>query len=239
MRKTIFLGTGALMAVCLTGLSRADDFSGEKPAVQTADRLEWAWDGGDRLGVAVPGTVHYQAGGSPRIIVRGPADLLSRVRYDHGELRMENDFFRGFSDGKLDVTVTGTPLTQVSVAGSADVELGELHQNRLALSIAGSGKVAASGQADDLSLHIAGSGRGDLARLSAKSFEAHISGSGKADAGGADQGSVSISGSGEVHFAAAMPKDMNTSITGSGSVSDAEGRTIGRKTRLHRDDRTR
>ena len=90
MHKTIFLGASALMAICVVGASRADDFTGEKPAVQTADRLEWAWDGGDRLAVAVPGTVHYQASGSPRVIVRGPADLLSRVRYDHGELGLED-----------------------------------------------------------------------------------------------------------------------------------------------------
>jgi hypothetical protein len=240
MHKTIFLGASALMAVCVVGASRADDFTGEKPAVQTADRLEWAWDGGDRLAVAVPGTVHYQASGSPRVIVRGPADLLSRVRYDHGELRMENDFFRSFSDEKLDVTVSGTPLRRVGVAGSADVELGELHQDRLVLSIAGSGKLAASGQADDLSLHIAGSGHGDLAKLSSKNFAAHIAGSGKVDAGGAEQGSVSIAGSGEVQFATAMPKDMNVHVTGSGIVRDANGQVIGRnEARLHRDERTR
>ena len=135
-------------------------------------------------------------------------------------------------------------LHKVGVAGSADVELGELHQDRLVLSIAGSGKVAASGQTDDLSLHIAGSGHGDLAKLSSKNFDAHIAGSGKVDAGGAEQGSVSIAGSGEVQFATAMPKDMNVHVTGSGTVRDANGQVIGRNEARRarnrdRDDRTR
>src|SRR5580700_4555648 len=94
MFKSVLL---ALTILPLAGAALADDFTGdfrgEKPAVQTADRLEWAWDGGDRVGVALPATVHYQAGGSPRVIVRGPADLLKRVRYDHGDLGLERTLF--------------------------------------------------------------------------------------------------------------------------------------------------
>jgi hypothetical protein len=224
MFKSVLL---ALTILPLAGAALADDFTGEKPAVQTADRLEWAWDGGDRLEVAVPGTVHYQAGGAPRVIVRGPADLLKRVRYDHGDLGLERSLFDWNNNGeKLDVTVTGTPLTRVGVAGSADVELGDLHQDHLMLSIAGSGRVAASGRADDLSVHIAGSGRGKLAKLASKSFSAHIAGSGTVDSGSADSANISIAGSGEVHFAGAMPKDITNSVMGSGTITDGEGRVI-------------
>jgi hypothetical protein len=241
MRKTIFLGTSAVMAICVIGASRADDFSGEKPAVQTADRVEWAWDGGDRAGIAVPATVHYQAGGQPRVIVRGPADLLKRVRYDHGELGLERTLFDwNTGDEKLDVTLTGMTLHKVGLAGRVDLDMGEIHQDRLDLSIAGRGTVAASGSADDLSVRISGSGDYQLGKLAAKSLEVRIAGSGQVAAASADHARVSISGSGDVHFASAMPKDISTSITGSGSVSDAEGRVIGRnEAQRHRDERTR
>ena len=49
---------------CLTGAAVAKDFdhdfAGEKPAVQTADRLEWAWDGDDHFSVGGRAIVHYQ-----------------------------------------------------------------------------------------------------------------------------------------------------------------------------------
>jgi hypothetical protein len=241
MRRNILLGASALIAVGLTGASLADEFAGEKPAAQTADRLEWAWDGGDRIGIALPATVHYQAGGNPRVVVRGPADLLARVRYDHGDLGLERSLFDWSSDGeKLDVTLTGMTLHKVGLAGRVDMTMGEIHQDRLDISIAGRGTVEASGGADELSLKIAGSGDYQLGKLAAKSLEVRIAGSGQVAAASADRARVSITGSGDVHFASAMPKDISTDITGSGSVSDANGQVIGRnEARLHRDDGTR
>jgi hypothetical protein len=240
MFKSVLLASTILP---LAGAALADDFAGEKPAVQTAGRLEWAWDGGYRVGIALPATVHYQAGGSPRVIVRGPADLLKRVRYDHGDLGLERTLFDWNSgDEKLDVTLTGMTLRQVGMAGRVDLEMGEIHQDRIGFAIVGRGSVEASGSADDLSLKIAGSGDYKLGKLAAKSLEVKITGSGQVDAGAADHAKVAITGSGDVHFAAAMPKDISTSITGSGTVSDAEGRVIGRnearRTR-DREERTR
>jgi hypothetical protein len=241
MLKSIFLGVSLLTGVCVAK-ALADDITGEPPAIKTTDRLEWAWDGGDRVGIALPATVHYQAGGQPRVIVRGPADLLTRVRYDHGELGLERSLFDWNSGGeKLDVTLTGMTLRKVGLAGKVDMTMGEIHQDRLDLSIAGRGTVEASGSADDLSLRIAGSGDYQLGKLAAKSLAVRIAGSGQVAAAGADHARVSISGSGDVHFAAAMPGDIRTSITGSGSVSDAQGRVIGRNEARgrQRDERTR
>lgn len=226
MRKSIFFT--ALMLAGISGLALADDLEGETPAVKTADRLEWAWDGGDRLSVAVPGTVHYQQSGTPRVIVRGPSDLLARVRFDHGQLGLERSVFGWDSNGeKLDVTITGTLLHRIGVAGSGDVELGELKQDRLTLAIAGSGSISASGKVDDLSLHVAGSGDGHLEKLTSNNLDVRIAGSGKLDAGAAQHADVAISGSGQLHFGAAMPEDINVHVSGSGAVTDANGRLIG------------
>jgi hypothetical protein len=231
MRKSVFFTALLLTGAVTIGNALSQEvFEGEKPAVQTADRLEWAWDGGDRFGIGGSAVVHYQPGGQPRIIVRGPADLLSRVRFYHGELRMVDSLF-GFhwDDEKLDVTLTGMTLHRVGVAGSGAIHMGEIHQDRLALSIAGSGSFDASGKVDDLSLHIAGSGRGDLAKLATTSLSANIAGSGKIDAGTADKADISIAGSGEIHFTGPMPKQLSTNIMGSGEVSDSEGRVITRR----------
>lgn len=260
MHKFILISLLCSAAFFTLARASADIFEGEKPAVQTADRLEWDWDGGDRLSVALPGTVHYSQSGAARVIVRGPADLLKRVRYDHGRLGLESSFFGWDSGGeKLDVTVSGTTLHDVGVAGSGDVQMGELHQDRLKLSIAGSGSFQASGKVDELSLHIAGSGNGHLEKMASSKLEASISGSGNLDTGASqdldasisgsgdlntgatDHARISISGSGRVHFAAGMPDDISTHISGSGTVTDSQGRLIGGRYEAHRqrDERVR
>jgi hypothetical protein len=235
MRNSIFLAATGLSALFIIPApiptAKADDFfDGEKPAVQTADRLEWAWDGGDRVGIAVPATVHYQAGGTPRVIVKGPADLLARVRFDHGELGLARSPFDWNWDGeKLDVTLTGMTLRRVGLAGRVDMDMGQIRQDKLAVSVAGRGTVTAEGHADDLAIKIAGSGEYHLGKLTAGTMRVSIAGSGQIEAGSADHADVNITGSGDVHFASTMPKDIQTSIMGSGTVSDAEGHTIGRR----------
>jgi hypothetical protein len=223
------------LALAFSTASMGDDFSGEKPAVKTADRLEWAWDGGDRVAIGVPASVHYQAGGSPRVIVTGPADLLDRVRFYDGELELHQDLFGdgGGHGERLDVTLTGMTLHRVSLAGSADMDMGVIHQDALRLSIAGSGRFTASGNADDLSLNIAGSGSAQLDKLETHSMRVDIAGSGRVDAGSPQSARASIMGSGRLTFAA-MPKDLTSHVAGSGRISDASGLVIDHDSERHR-----
>ena len=234
MRKSLFLAAGILVSVSAGSVALGDDFEGNAPAVKTADRVEWAWDGGDKAEIAVPATVHYQASGTPRVIVRGPADLIDRVRFQDGELKMQWKLFGDNENNgeRLDVTITGVELRQVGLAGRVDMDMGEIHQDELQLSIAGSGRFDASGSADNLSLHVAGSGDYRLGKLAARSVRVDIAGSGHVDTTSPQSARVSIVGSGEVHFVA-MPADISTNIIGSGRISDASGRVIDR----HDDDR--
>lgn len=245
MKKLILL---AATSVLLTALPAwADDFTPEKPAVKNNDRVEWSWDGGERARIGVPATVRYQPGGAPRVIVTGPADILAHVEFDHGELRLDDAWrhaFSGHSNQRLDVTLSGMTLKDVSVAGSGDIHMGDIHQDRLRLAIAGSGSFDASGKVDTLDLHIAGSGRGHLEKLDSVSLNAHIAGSGRMDVGKAEHASFDIAGSGDVHFQDAMPNDMSTHIAGSGRITDGTGRVIDGRWRSEarerrRDDRER
>ena len=230
MRKSLFLIAG--LGLCLIGPALADDFfEGRTPAVKTADLVEWAWDGGDKAEIAVPSIVHYQAGGTPRVVVRGPADLIDRVRFQDGELKMQ---YRLFGDNnynnkseRLDITITGVKLRNVGLAGKVDMDMGEIHQDALRLSIAGSGSFNASGSADDLDLHVAGSGDYHLGKLAAHSMRVDIAGSGHVDAASPSSARINIVGSGQVSFVA-MPKDISTNIIGSGRISDANGHVIDR-----------
>lgn len=241
MRKLILLSATLLSGLGAAAL--ADDFAGEKPAVQTADRLEWVWDGDDHFSVGGPATVHYQAGGAPRIVIKAPADLLARVRYDHGRVELENGFFdHGFGGERMDITLTGMTLRDIHLAGSGDMQMGDIHQDRLALSLAGSGSVEAGGRAEQLALHIAGSGKAHLDKLTSGELQAHIAGSGDADVGKADRAEISIAGSGRVHFESAAPQDISSRVAGSGLITDSNGLVIGAQryvSRARREERVR
>lgn len=222
----------AMAAVTTAGMSR--DFAGRAPTTQGRNQLEWSWDGGDRARIAVPGTVHYQPGGSPKVIVRGPADLLDRVRFQDGELRLDRDWFDSWNNNEdLDVTLVGMTLHDIGLSGSAHMDMGQIRQNDLKVSISGSGRFNASGSADELSVHVSGSGRCDLGALTAHSIEVHISGSGSVEAASPESADVSISGSGQLRFAA-MPKDISSHISGSGRISDASGQVITRRSHRER-----
>ena len=229
MRKTLFLAAGFLITASAVCVALGDDFDGEAPAVKTATQVEWAWDGGDRAEIAVPATVHYQAGGTPRVIVRGPADLLDRVRYQNGALKMKDRLFGNTENHgeTLDVTLTGMKLEKVELAGRVDMDMGEIHQDQLQLSIAGRGRFNVSGSADNLTLHVAGSGDYELDKLAARTMQVGIAGSGHVDSASPQSARISIVGSGEVHFVT-MPKDISTNIIGSGRISDADGHVITR-----------
>ena len=58
------LGLAMLPVSAATSWDRA---SYREPAVTQPGRIEWAWDGGKRLGVGVPATVHYSEQGAPRV----------------------------------------------------------------------------------------------------------------------------------------------------------------------------
>lgn len=227
MRKSLFLAIALLAGASAAAFG--DDFEGRAPALRSATQVEWNWDGGSYAAIAVPATVHYQASGSPRIIVKGPADLVERVRFQDGELRLKERLFNNWNWNKnserLDVTLIGMTLTKIGLAGKVDMDMGEIHQSELALSIAGSGSFQAHGNADALVLRVAGSGDYHLDKLAARDVQVQIAGSGRIEAASPQSARVKIVGSGQVHFVA-MPKDINTNIIGSGKISDASGQVI-------------
>ena len=229
MRKTLILASSLLICASAACAALGDEFDGVAPALKTADRVEWAWDGGDRAEIAVPATVHYQAGGTPRVIVAGRRIFWTGCVFQDGELKLKENLF-GDNDThgeKLDVTLTGMKLQKVELAGRVDMDMGEIHQDQLQLSIAGRGSLNASGNADDLTVHIAGSGDYQLGKLAARSIRVDIAGSGQVEAASPATARINIVGSGQVRFAA-MPKDISTNIIGSGRISDADGHVIDR-----------
>lgn len=220
MASTVFAKAG--LAFCLLALiapaqARSwEDFTPREPTLKQSGHWEWAWDGSDGLGISLVGAkVRYVPTLPARIVITGPDEALERVRVGQGQVRW-CDNCRAIKG--LEVIVSGVTLHNVALAGAdIDIQLGRLDQDRLSLSLSGTGEIAAAGRVDRLDASIAGAGDIHMGDASVKRANIHIAGSGDVTVNPHDEANVSVAGSGRVRMTA-MPAKLNQSITGSGGV---------------------
>lgn len=111
---------------------------------------------------------------------------------------------------------TLAPDTEVTIAGSGDVETLNVAGKSLKVTIAGSGDYRAAGSVDKLDLTIAGSGRAEMDALKAGSADISLVGSGSSSFASDGPVKADIIGSGKVKVRGKA--QCTVSKTGSGSV---------------------
>ena len=178
--------------------------------------VDLEWGGSDAVKVNIPARVHYQPGPKAQANVSGDAELVRHVRMRDGTLESDtrDDCFPA---GALVVQLTGPAVTAWTLNGSAELDLSDIKQDVLRLTMHGSGKVTASGEVHELSLDAAGSGRAELGRLVTQQTNAQIRGSWEVVLADTKQevlritmhGSGGVTASGEAH-------DVSLDVTGSG-----------------------
>lgn len=193
-----------------------DDFASRDPSLKQPGHWEWAWDGGDSLGVSLVGAkVRYVPALPARIVITGPDEALERVRVGQGQIRWCDDCraIRG-----LEVTVSGVTLHNVALSGAdIDIQLGQLNQDRLNLSLSGTGQIGAGGRVDRVDASIAGAGDIQMGGATVQRANIHIAGSGDVTVNPREEANISVAGSGKVRMTA-TPTRLNQSITGSGGA---------------------
>jgi len=149
--------------------------SGERRTVD----LEWL--GSDVVKIKIPAQVHYQPGPKPQASVSGDPDLVSHVRLRDGSLEWDTVEWDALVDcfpaGDLVVQLAGPAVTAWILNGSGELDLSDIKQDVLRITMHGSGVVTASGEVHETSVDAAGSGRADLGRLVAQKTSADIHGS--------------------------------------------------------------
>jgi hypothetical protein len=201
-----------------------DRASYRDPAVTQPGRMEWAWDGGKRLAIGLPGTVHYSEGGAPRVVITGPDEMLRHVRFGDGNIGLDDDdsfWSHSWNDQRVDITVSGVALDQFIVSGSGKMLLGKISRNNLSINVSGSGAVEADALVKgDAELKVSGSGHINFGTLQASNLTARISGSGTIDGRGrADTLDLNMSGSGR--FADIASNRATVTMSGSGRATIA------------------
>ena len=175
----------------------------------------WAWNGGDTIDIALPGTVHFHAGHGTEVIARGSPDMLSAIDVRRGKIVFRCRHWGRASD--LDITLPGQGLRRFDIVGAGQLAMDGLAQHDLELRIAGAGSIEAAGSVDHLIVKVMGSGNARLGNLATKRLTAEISGSGNVEAAPTEVADVRIAGSGDLHLRT-HPTTLRSRVAGSGRI---------------------
>jgi hypothetical protein len=174
------------------------------------------WDGSDHASISIPGRATYTPGNDDQLHVSGNPVLVPHIRVRDG--RVELDCRMGFNGAHdLAVTLPGREFKKFSIAGSGNLVLNSLNQDRIKLTIAGSGSIKADGKVENADLNIAGSGDINIGQVNADVVKVHIAGSGNTDIAPTEEADIHIAGSGDVNLHT-NPKKLETHIAGSGRI---------------------
>lgn len=222
MNKSLAIGAIAVAAAA-AGCSSTGGSDDMGPAVSRNYQV----GGFERIEVAGPYDVTVTTGSAPSVRANGGEKAIEHliVEVENGTLRIHPLKRKGFNFGfsrrsgpvQLVVTVPALTAAQIAgsgeisvdkitgdtfdagVAGSGDLDLGQVRVKKLKMAISGSGAIRTSdGQADVADYEIAGSGDIDAGGLVTKVAGVSIAGSGNVRAHATDTASVDIAGSGNV-----------------------------------------
>ena len=215
---------GALCAILLTtGLPSFGGFdfnNCSSTATTPAVSRELSWSGGDAVYIHLPANVHFKSGPLWHAAAHGPAEVIEHVRLDNG--RLEFDQSMHWCNVDVSVELTGPAVRHWTLAGSGDVQLEQLSQPDIEITVSGSGSLTASGKVERTQASIRGSGDVNLDGLAQTDLDLSIQGSGSASAlGNAEHARVSVAGSGDAHLGKLNVKSADVVIKGSGDVEVA------------------
>jgi hypothetical protein len=225
----VFGLTGSAVCMGAAAAIGGKDFSGmdfpmfgDGPRCETVEGVSASsrdidWDGSDHVGLSVGGHARYTPGSDDKLHVTGDPQLVPHVRVRDGRIELDcRGGWRGRRDS-LEITLPGREFKKFGIAGSGNLVLQNLNQERLKVSIAGSGSIKADGKVEHAEIHIAGSGDADLGKVASQVVEVHIAGSGNTDIAPTEEAEIHIAGSGDVNLHA-NPRRLNTHIAGSGRI---------------------
>lgn len=217
-RKTRTLTTTAALALASVGLSGCLNFETGFDG-ETLAELDQSGKAPTEIGLAGPDDLVLVVGDTLDIQVDGDADAIEALRFKRSgdSLTVGRDGDWSVGMGKATVTITMPAPREISLAGSGDITAPALAQDA-DVSMAGSGKINLAGvSATKLEIDSAGSGS-ISGKGTATSVEINLFGSGNIDFADlkADKAEITIAGSGDVKLQSDGKVD--ASIAGSGSV---------------------
>jgi hypothetical protein len=178
---------------------------------------EIAWDGADKVGIAIPATLRYRPGTGDNVKVVGDTSLVSHVHIDQGEIKLDCRPDHMTTES-LDITMPGSrSFRTFSLASVTSLILNDIDQPELHFNLAGSSTVMATGRVE--SVHVNGAGMSDaqLGDLAAQEVKLNLAGASTAEVAATDSLAVNAVGAVTVVLRT-EPKSIRTNIVGSGRI---------------------
>lgn len=200
---------------------------------------------GDYDGVKIAGffDVDLVSGKEGKITIKGEENLLSAIKVEVEDKSLKiyvekGTQIRTSSGNKIQVTVPFEKISELSLAGSGDIQSKDVIKNdNLALKLAGSGNLTLPVNTNNLELHVSGSGNihlkgtatklttklsgsGDIdaSSLKSKIVEANVSGSGNSKVTCDESITARVAGSGNIKYIG-NPDKRDVKVSGSGTIT--------------------
>lgn len=199
---------------------------------------------GDYDGIKIAGSfdVDLVSGKEGKITIKGEENLLAVIKVEVEDNSLKIYVEKGTqirtSSGKIQVTVPFEKISELSLAGSGDIQSKDVVKNEnltvklagsgnfnlpvdtnnLELHVSGSGNIHLKGTADKLTTKLSGSGDIDASNLKSKIVEANVSGSGNSKVTCAESITARVAGSGNIKYIG-NPEKRDVKVSGSGTIT--------------------
>ncbi|MET3028877.1 head GIN domain-containing protein [Flavobacterium sp. UW10123] len=199
---------------------------------------------GDYDGIKIAGSfdVDLVSGKEGKITLKGEENLLAVIKVEVEDNSLKIYVEKGTqirtSNGKIQVTVPFEKISELSLAGSGDIQSKDVIKNdnlavklsgsgnfnlpvdtnNLELHVSGSGNIHLKGTADKLTTKLSGSGDIDASSLKSKVVEANVSGSGNSKVTCAESITARVAGSGNIKYIG-NPEKRDVKVSGSGTIT--------------------
>lgn len=207
----VALGSAVVSVGCFSGAHKLAT-SNDSGSTEIVSR-EIPWDG-TSLSVGVRSVVRYvQAPGPGRVVARGPHRSVSTLVVDNGDIHDE----LLHTGATLEIVVTAPAISSFRLNAGSRLSIEGYDQQSLFVSTEGKAHVDAAGRAENVTVHMKGSGTVNLAKLATSNASVDIGGMSTLVLAPVNGANLKVR-----NFASAVllsqPKELTSSLEDSGRV---------------------
>jgi hypothetical protein len=223
-KSALILASTALIALtgCEINVNDSDAIQSSGKTI-TETRTVTAFDSVDN---SSPFDVIFSATGEPSVVVEADANIINEVvtSIEGNTLvirsKRQKNFHFSSRNTPVIIKVNAANLSKFINSGSGDLQMKQLHDDKLSIESNGSGDIYARGTSKELIVKANGSGDLDLRQLSTNSLNIEINGSGDTEIADINAKlEANLNGSGDFNATKINTTQTTISVTGSGDVT--------------------
>lgn len=191
------------------------DIGDEDEDLGPIETRAFALASGSRIAMEVPVDLSFTRGEKAGMTVRGPAQVLKRLTWENGRLKLTGK--QGHWHRGLKVVITAPEIRNLDLDAPGDVTLVGLDQEQFTLTSNGAIDLEAEGKVRKVFVTANGAGDIDLAKVVGEDATVRVDGAGDVTMGPSRLADIKINGVGNLTLVR-KPEILRSEINGIGSV---------------------